>query len=105
MATPTTSVADNHRHAVTADVAWLVADAAYDLAKWTAVNLRCQASLGALASYVARNITEIADGIIRAFTSKMAWFAAVVTGLVVGAVNGNMARSVAVVAESGVVTR
>lgn len=105
MATPTTSVADDNRHAVTADVAWLVAGTAYDVTKWTTVNLRRQARLGALASYVARNITEIADRIIRTLTSKVARFAAVVTGLVVGAVGSDVAWPVAVVAEPGVIVR
>lgn len=39
VATTTTSVADNDTNAITADVTWLVAGAAYDVTEWPTMDL------------------------------------------------------------------
>lgn len=99
MAPPATGVADDGGHAVAADVARLAAHAARDIAKGPTVDLRGQGRrLRASAGQVARDIAEVADGIVLALTGDVAWLAAVVAGAVVGAVDRNVARLEAVVA-------
>lgn len=51
---------------------------------------------------MARNIAKIAHGLVGAFASQVSWLAAIVAGLVIGAVSCDMTWSVTVVAEPGI---
>lgn len=99
MAPAAAGVADDSRHAVAADVAWLAAHAARDVAEGAPVDLRGQGRrLRAGTGQVARHVAEVADGVILALAGDVAWLAAVVAGAVVGAVDRDVSRLKAVVA-------
>lgn len=54
---------------------------------------------------MARYVAEVADGLVRAISSQMAGLPAIVAGFFVGAVGGDVALLVAVVAESQIARR
>lgn len=101
MAAPAASVADNDRSTIAADVPGLITHSTHYIAEGPSLDLGCQARFWALAGDMAGDIAEITHWFVWAVSSKMASLTAIVAGLLIGAIGGNVAWPVTVVAEPG----